>query len=70
MRSPCTTTKSSPRSLPLEEARAQQRRPNSAKEKKRKKEKKRIPKQEGPLPAGYVLVSQTALLGQKQVYSK
>ena len=31
MRRPCTTTKSNPRSLQLEEARVQQRRPNAAK---------------------------------------
>ena len=34
MRGPCTATKSSPRSLQLEKARAQQRRPNAAKKKK------------------------------------
>ena len=38
MRSPCTTTKSSPHSLQLEKASMQQRRPNAAKNKERKKE--------------------------------
>ena len=36
MRSPCTATKSSPRSPQLEKARTQQRRPNAAKNKKTK----------------------------------
>ena len=39
MRSPRTPTKSSPRSLQLEKARVQQRRPNAAKKKKIKKNK-------------------------------
>ena len=40
MRSPCTATKSSPRSPQLEKAYAQQRRPNTAKKKEKKKKKK------------------------------
>ena len=45
MRSPYTATKSSPCSLQLERARAQQRRPNAAKNKfiKKKKEEKKRP---------------------------
>ena len=40
MRSPCTTTKSSPHSTQLEKARVQQRKPNAAKNKFIKKKKK------------------------------
>ena len=40
MRSPRTATKSSPRLLQLEKARAQQQRPNAAKERKKKTKKK------------------------------
>ena len=40
VRGPCTTMKSGPRSPQLEEALAQKRRPNTAKNKERKKERK------------------------------
>ena len=43
MRSPCTATKSSPHSLQLEKACAQQRRPNAAKNKINKFTKKKYP---------------------------
>ena len=49
MRSPCAATKSSPRSLRLEKARAQQRRPNAAKNKERKKERKKKEKKKESL---------------------
>ena len=52
MRSPCTATKSSPHSPQLEKARAQQRRPNAAKNKINKfiKKRKAQIQMEGTLP--------------------
>ena len=47
MKSPRTSTKSSPRSLQLEKARTQQRRPNAAKNKKIKQNLKNIFKKGG-----------------------
>ena len=48
MRSPRTTTKSSPRSLQLEKAHMQQRRPNVAKNKFKKRKEKKLPINNSP----------------------
>ena len=54
MRSPHTTTKSSPRLLQLEKARAQQRRPNAAKNKSIKKKKEESEPQKDVMMGGEV----------------